>query len=82
MGGMITGFFFMRYEFGYNRFILNLSDNITYIVSSDLLLIVLIIIAGLVGTCRLIKQAHSEDQIYGGYIVGIFSQIIAFLIVF
>lgn len=82
MGGMLTGFIFMRYQFGYNSFIVNVSDNISYIVSSDLLLIAIAIITGLVGTCRLIRKAHTEEQIYGGYIVGIFSQLIAYAIVF
>jgi membrane-associated phospholipid phosphatase len=39
-----------------------------------------IIMAGLVGSARLYLKAHTESEIYGGYIVGILSQMIAFRI--
>lgn len=82
MGGLLSGFFIMRYEFGYNTFILNLPNSLKYLINTDLILIGLILATGMVGTARLMQKAHNQDQIYGGYLIGIFSQLVAFLIVF
>ncbi len=46
-------------------------------VSMNALLVMVIIFAGLVGTCRFILDAHDPLDIYGGYIVGFSSQFIA-----
>jgi len=41
-----------------------------------------LLIAGLVGTARLLVSNHEPREIYAGYLVGILSQIIAYFIVF
>lgn len=46
-------------------------------MSMTTLLMIVIILAGIVGTSRLILQAHSQEEIYGGYLVGILPQFIA-----
>jgi hypothetical protein len=53
-----------------------------YRISDRLLLIIIILLAGSVGTSRLVLKAHHQDEIYGGYMVGIFAQIIAFRLYF
>ena len=47
-----------------------------------LIVIIALIIAGLVGTSRLILEAHRPVDIYGGYLVGIISLLIAYRIWF
>ncbi|PHI19744.1 hypothetical protein CEQ90_10975 [Lewinellaceae bacterium SD302] len=49
----------------------------TYRVSTSLLLLLVIIIAGLVGSSRLRLKAHVPLEIYAGYVVGFISQLIA-----
>lgn len=39
-----------------------------------------LLLAGLAGTARLLRNAHTQQQIYAGYILGILSQVIAFFI--
>lgn len=51
-------------------------------VSDRMAMIIAIILAGAVGTARLYLKAHSKDEIFGGYLVGILSQMIAYLIIF
>jgi hypothetical protein len=47
-----------------------------------MILLICTLIAGLVGTVRLYSRAHQEDEIYGGYLTGILSQLLAFQIVY
>lgn len=54
----------------------------SFLFRPDFFLIVALLIAGLVGTCRLFLKAHSESEIYGGYLTGIATQWIAFNIFF
>lgn len=79
MGGLLAGMCFIRYFFVYESFFLELPFG-TYQISSNLVLIIIMIIAGLVGTSRLLLKAHDEFDVYGGYIVGVFSMIVAFRI--
>lgn len=37
--------------------------------------IVLLLLAGLIGTCRLIRNSHTQGQVYSGYIIGFFIQL-------
>lgn len=46
-----------------------------------LFFILSLFIAGLVGTMRLYLKAHSNAQVYSGYIVGILMQLISFFVV-
>ncbi len=48
---------------------------------SVLLLIVGLLLAGLVGSARLILKAHSNKQLYAGYLVGMAAQFLSFFIV-
>ncbi|MDX1684859.1 MAG: hypothetical protein R3275_06440 [Saprospiraceae bacterium] len=49
-------------------------------ISMSVILVATIIVVGLIGTSRLILEAHTRQDIYGGYIVGLSSQLIAFQI--
>ncbi|MBK9255816.1 MAG: hypothetical protein IPM42_10040 [Saprospiraceae bacterium] len=82
-GGFLAGVFLIGYNFTYGRFEVFLPFiRKLYIVSTDLVILVVILIAGLVGTSRLYLKVHSEDEIYGGYMVGIIAQILAYRIFF
>jgi membrane-associated phospholipid phosphatase len=50
--------------------------------SRRLILMIGFLLAGAVGSSRLQLKAHSEQEIYGGYIVGVLSQLIAFRLFF
>jgi len=45
-------------------------------------LIVSLLIAGAVGTARLILQSHTQKEIYVGYLIGLLSQLIAIQFIF
>jgi hypothetical protein len=79
MGGLLAGTFFIRYFFSYDSFFIYLPFG-TLNVHTNLVLLLVIVIAGAVGTSRLLLKAHDTFDVYGGYIVGIFSQIVAFRI--
>jgi hypothetical protein len=46
-------------------------ENINY------MLILVILVSGIIGSCRLLLSAHTTGEIFAGYIVGILSQVIA-----
>ncbi len=58
--------------------IVTLSLSLTSDFNLKLLLMAVFVIAGLVGTCRLLLDRHKPYDVYLGYFVGIISQIVAF----
>ena len=54
----------------------------SYRLSSIFVLLITVVMAGAVGSSRLYLKAHSPQEVYGGYILGVFSQIVAFRIYF
>jgi len=79
VGGLVTGLLLIKYLYSYEVFFINLPFG-AFQVSTTLVTMIAMIIAGLVGTSRLLLQAHDEYDVYAGYLVGIFSMLIAFRI--
>lgn len=80
IGGFLMGMIIFRFNFAYDQFVVKSDLFGTYLVSINLILIILVVICGLIGTSRLFIGAHDREQVYGGYVVGFASQIIAFMI--
>lgn len=78
MGGLVTAVFMIRFFYSYNSFILDLGGMGVFHVHVNLLLYLVLIIAGLVGSSRLFLGAHNKMDLYGGFLVGFISQIIAY----
>lgn len=82
-GGMATGMLFIIFNFSYGFTDIPMPGLGIQVRTSDRLMYMLILIAaGTIGMARLYLKAHKEDEIYGGYIVGILAQMIAFRIFF
>lgn len=81
VGGMLAGIFMIRFFFSYEEVLLNLGPIGTFLINVDVFLMLAILITGLVCTSRLYLNAHKESDLYGGVLVGIFSQIIAYIII-
>lgn len=79
MGGFLMGMILIRYAYSYDNFFIHLPSG-SLNVSTTTILLAVAIIAGLVGTSRLILKAHDEFDVYGGYLVGVFAQLIAYRI--
>ena len=77
VGGLLAGFLLIRYNFSYETFILTVFEQ-TYEIQTNILLYVIMLIAGAVGSARLYLKAHQPDEVYGGYFVGIISMLIAY----
>lgn len=56
--------------------------HIEFRLSDRLVIMLAFILAGIVGTSRLHLKSHKPDEVFGGYSVGILSQMIAYLIIF
>ncbi len=80
-GGFLAAILMIRVLFSYDSFILRLGGLGQYLIHVDLVIMLGILIAGLVGTARLILKAHNQQDLYGGFIVGVIAQIIAFNII-
>lgn len=81
MGGLTAAVMLMKYKLKYDTLYVNLYFLGQYNVNIYLILLLVILIAGLIGTARLYLNAHTTKQVYLGYLIGFLSQIIAFNIV-
>ena len=77
MGGLIGMVIIMMLQYSYDSFTVNLPIFGSFEMTMNALLMVVILLAGLVGTARLILDAHSNKDLYLGFFVGLFSQFIA-----
>jgi len=76
MGGLVAAIFLIRYNVSYSYFNVVVVDKLVK-VDTDLLVWLTVLIGGIVGTARLYLKAHKPTDVYGGYIVGFLSQMIA-----
>jgi hypothetical protein len=82
-GGLATGMMYILFHFTYGHLDVAIPVLQTQFRMSDrLILIIIMFTAGAVGASRLYLKAHKENEIYGGYVVGILSQLIAIRIFF
>lgn len=77
MGGLLGMIVLTMLLYSYDTFLF--MDMTIHMLS---LLIAVIFICGLVGTARLILDAHEAVELYSGYIIGFCTQFIAFSILF
>ena len=82
MGGLVAMVFILYLSYGYSDFIIDLGFIGMYRIHLSLFLILGILFAGLVGMARLYLTDHTNSDIYGGYLVGLASQLIAYIILF
>ena len=50
-------------------------------ISPDIFLAVIVIITGMIGTSRLYLKTHKPADIYGGYLLGFVSQLMAYILI-
>jgi len=81
MGGLLGMVMICTFSsnISYGDFLIYTSENV-YRIGMNSLLMVIILLAGVVGTSRLLLDAHNPQQLYGGYLVGIASQYLALAI--
>lgn len=65
--------------FNFDTFTVNLGPLGLFEVSNNFVLMAVIVLSGLVCTSRLLLGAHTEKQLYGGFAIGVLSQLIAYL---
>ncbi len=75
-GGLLGMLILTRLFFSYESFIWPVGAG--SMISTDLLLLVAIIIAGMIGTSRLILESHHPGQVWGGYLIGLSSMMLAY----
>lgn len=82
MGGLVGMVVITMLLFSYGSFEVTLPVVGTVYLNMVAVLIIVIILAGLVGTARLLLEAHEPLDLYGGYLVGFASQLIALRFLF
>jgi membrane-associated phospholipid phosphatase len=81
MGSFVASLFILKFKLQYANMILKVSEGIHFEINLYLLILISIVIAGLVGSVRLYLKAHTREQVYSGYLLGILSQLIAFSVI-
>lgn len=82
MGGLVGMVIITMLLFSYESFTVHSTILGTIHLSMSTVLVVTLILAGLVGTCRLFLQAHEPQDLYGGFLVGFATQFIALRFLF
>ena len=77
MGGLVGMVLIMMWLYSYGSFTLNLPFVGTSEISINFILILSLIVAGLVGTSRLLLNAHTPKELYIGFAIGILCQFIS-----
>lgn len=82
MGGLLGMVILTMLLFSYDTFTVNSTIIGNFQVHMSTVLIITILLAGMVGTSRLLLQAHEPMDLFGGYLVGFASQFIALRFIF
>ncbi len=82
MGAFVASIALLKFKLDYGNLIFQVSGVYYFEINLYLIIIIAVIIAGMVGTSRLFLKAHSPQQIYSGYFIGLLSQFIGFNIIF
>ncbi len=77
-GAFLVGLGLLAFYTRTSSIVFNLPMIGNYGVSSIFVIILAFVMVGLVGTSRLYLDVHSAEDVYGGYLVGFLSQIIAY----
>jgi membrane-associated phospholipid phosphatase len=77
MGGLIGMFIILLGMDSLDPVLIHLGGGVVK-TSVATLLLVTVLIAGMVGTSRLLLKAHEAIDLYGGYMVGLVAQLLAF----
>ena len=80
VGGLLAIVVYIREAASYDFFLLNIFAQ-SYQVHIDLVIMITILVIGLVASARLILNQHRLQDIYGGLLIGIISQIISIRII-
>lgn len=81
MGGLLAFCLLLIFLFDYGQFSIVIGSS-SFEIQTIFLFVIIVLISGLVGSARLILKAHNMQDVYGGFIVGFSSQIIAFNFLF
>jgi hypothetical protein len=82
MGGMVGMALINSLFFNFDTFTASLGWLGMYEISTNFLLMAVIVMAGIVCSARLLLGAHSEKQLYIGFALGFVAQFIALLVLF
>ena len=80
MGGLVAMVALTKLTFGYSKAQIGLLAGANLVLPMNGVLYGTIIIAGLVCTSRLILKAHVIKDVYGGFLIGLGSIVIAYFI--
>ncbi len=82
MGGLLGMIIITSLLFSYGSFVFSIGPFGMMEMSMNALLLIVILISGLVCTCRLLLNAHDLQDLYSGFIIGIGAQFLALRIMF
>ena len=82
MGGLIAMVLITMLRYHHGPFTVDLAFLGVLQLNMSIVLMLVIILAGLVGTSRLLLKAHEPQDVYGGFLVGFFAQFVALYYIF
>ena len=82
MGGLLGMTILTMLLFSYNTFTVDIGFLGLLEMSTSALLITVILLTGIVGSSRLVLKAHTLQDLYGGFIIGLSTQFIALRVLY
>jgi hypothetical protein len=81
-GGFLVGMIIIGTQFSYGSFVVAIPSIGSYTVNIMLIYLIVLLVSGLMLTSRLLLNAHTKEELYGGFFIGAISQIIGFMLYF
>ncbi len=79
-GGLVIAFILLH-QYSYGEIEFKLGSSVLS-VSTFLLVIIVVLIAGCIGASRMFLNVHNKEQLYMGYLVGFLGQLFAYNIIY
>lgn len=77
IAGMLTGFVLFRFFHAYEDFLIACNET-NYVIQTDVIVILLVVMVGMVGSSRLLLKSHTTEELIGGYFIGFVAQLLAY----
>jgi len=82
IGGFLVAMIIIGNQFSYGSFQMQLASDLVFNIDIMAVNILVVLIAGITLTSRLILNAHVKEELYGGLLVGAASQLFAYVLFF
>lgn len=79
--GLTIALWLVKEKYNFHQYAFNVLKN-KYLIDTDIIIMILILCIGLVGTCRIYKKEHDRHQVFIGSCIGVLGMLTAYRFIF